>query len=109
MSVSRNLRKSMPLLQTLFSIKDPKQRLKFYILFEGSLQRALREISFNLLKGNMDLSDADKKKLRRYRTMLRVLGNIRTKKQPFRKAISQKGRGLAALIPIALAAISAFT
>lgn len=106
--VSKNLRKCLPLLETLSSIRDPKKRREFLRVFEINLQRAIREISYNLLKGNITLTDEEKKKLKRYKSMLRLLADGKTKRTRFRKLVSQTGRGfLPALIPLIVSAISA--
>lgn len=91
---SSNLKKCLPLIETMAKIKDGKKRQAFLKLFEANLTRALREICHNVLQGNMTLSDDEKKTLSRFKRALRVLADPRTKKRRFRKTVVQSGRGL---------------
>lgn len=105
--VSHNLKKCLPLLQALSSIKDGDKRRVFLKAFEANLHRAIKEICFNLLNGNLTLSADEKKRLGRFKKILRVLADAKTRKLQFRKAVTQTGRGfLPALIPIVVSAIS---
>lgn len=100
---SSNLKKTIPLLETLSKIKDAKKRRTFLNLFESNIRRALQEVSYNLLEGNIRVSDEDKKRLRRYRRALRELADSKTKRRRFQKLIVQSGRGL---IPGLIALVS---
>lgn len=107
--VSRNLKKSLPLLEAMSSIRDPRKRAAFLKLFEANLQRAIREVCFNLLNGNVNLTTEEKKRLQRFKKVLRALADSKTKKRKFNKIVSQTGRGfLPAIIPLVISAISSF-
>lgn len=104
---SKNLKKCLPLLETLSSIRDSKKRRDFLRVFESNLIRALREMCYNLLNGNIPLNTEEKKKLMRYKRILRLLADSKTKKTRFRKIVTQTGRGfLPAIIPLIVSAIT---
>lgn len=74
-------------------IRDKKKRKAFLSIFESQLTRALREICHNVLQGNVNLSDQEKKTLARFKKILRVLADPKTKSRKFKKAVVQSGRG----------------
>lgn len=74
-------------------IKDGKKRQIFLSLFESQLTRALREICHNVLQGNLQLTDKEKKTLARFKKVLRVLADPKTKGRRFKKTVVQSGRG----------------
>lgn len=92
--LSNNLKTCIPLLETLSKIRDVKKRRSFLQLFEKNLRRALQEVCTNLLAGNINLTDDEKKRLRRFRRALRELADPKTKKIRFRRVVVQSGRGL---------------
>lgn len=100
---SQNLKNCIPLLNTLSKIRDARKRRNFLSLFETNLRRALQEVCYNLLEGNIKLADDEKKRLRRFRRALHELADPKTKKQRFRKVVVQSGRGL---IPGLIALVS---
>lgn len=108
---SKNLKKSLPIVGAFGSLKETKKRLSLLKHFdESKLSRAIREMSYNVLHGNIKLTDEQKKKLRRYRKILRELADPKTKKSKFRKLVTQKGSGIPLiplLVPIVSAALSA--
>lgn len=107
MPPSTNLKKCMPLLQTFTKIRDVRKRKAFLQAFETNLLRAIREICYNLLHGNISLTEEEKKKIAKYKQVLRLLADSKTRKLKFRKVVTQTGRGfLPAVIPLIVAAIS---
>lgn len=105
---SKNLKKSIPLLETLSTVRDKNKRNVLLKTFESNLQRAIREISHNLLNGNVQLTAEEKKKLEKFKKVLRLLADTKTKKRRFRKIVVQAGSGfLPAVIPLIVSAISA--
>lgn len=70
-----------------------------------SLQRLLRDIALNILKGRLKLSTAQKRKLRRHKAALRATASP---KPSFKKRVTlqQKGGFLSAIITPILGAIA---
>ena len=67
--MSANLKKYLPVLLTLSDIKDEKLSnllLRYYSKREN-FRKALREISRNVIKGNIPLSKYRKAKIKRFR------------------------------------------
>ena len=105
---SKNLKRCIPVLETLSTVKDAKKRKMLLRMFEDNLRRAIREISHNLLQGNITLNEEDKKRLTRFKKILRLLADPKTKKLRFRRIVSQTGRGfLPLLIPLIVSAVTA--
>ena len=95
------------MLEALSTIKDKKKRKIFLTLFEDNLRRAIREVSYNLINGNITLTEDDKKKLTRFKKILRLLADPKTKKLRFRRIVTQTGSGfLPLLIPLIVSAVS---
>ena len=98
--MSRNLKKCIPILQSLVVVKDGKKRQGLLQLFEQNISRALRELCYNLIRGNMPLTDENKKSLLRFKRVIRLLADAKTNKTTVRRMVKQSGRGLPMLIPL---------
>lgn len=73
--MSKHLAKCMPYLQVLAETSDASTKTKYLRLFQDCILRAIREICVNLLLGNIDLTIAEKKRLKRYKYALRQLAD----------------------------------
>lgn len=98
-------REQLTLLKTLACCKESRRRRGMLTAGGRRLQKAIREVCFNLLKGNIKLAPRQLVKLRRYKRQIRALA---LKKTTLKKRIvlNQKGGFLQALLPIAISTLS---
>ena len=91
---------------TLLSKSKQKKRRDLLIDLASSHElKAIIECIVNILRGNVSLNDRKKKKLSRFKNIMR---QVALKSNPIKKKkriLQQKGGFLGALIPIALSAI----
>ena len=91
---------------TLLSKSKQKKRRNLLIELASSQElKAIIEFIVNILRGNVSLNDRKKKKLTRFKIIMR---EVALKSNPIKKKkriLQQKGGFLGALIPIALSAI----
>ena len=101
--MSARVKRNLPLLKVLCGAKPALIRA---VVKGGSpeLIHALCECSLNILKGNVQLSTAQKKQLSRYKQSLRVLSRKGTSVQR-RKQILQKGGFVGVLLKPVLSAL----
>jgi hypothetical protein len=99
-----NLNKQSDMLKVLVHCKE---KLRKVILknADRDLVDAICQCINNLLIGNLDISESDKKELHKYRHILRKLVKKSTLKQK-QKILVQKGGFLQYLIPAAITGIS---
>ncbi len=98
--MSERLKKQALLLKLLATAK-PKMSKAIIGAADGNLIMCLCECAHNVLKGNVPLSKAHLKRLKRYRTHVRALVQKRTA-QSKKKKILQKGGFIGALLaPVA--------
>lgn len=97
-----NVQKYIHILHTL---QTAKPRLRKSILENADIQliKTLIECVQNTLSGNVPLNQNEIKKLKRFKTVLRVLLNSKCKLEKKRKLIIQSGGG--AFLPVLLAPI----
>ena len=69
---------------------------------------AIREVCINLLRGNIPMSLAIQKKLKKHKKALRLLAQKRGTAKEKRKLVHQKGGFLHFLLPLAVSAASSF-
>ena len=83
----------------LKKLKTCKAKERKAILKKGGkpLQLCLQECAINILKGNVHLTDAQHKRLRRYKEEVRLLGK-KTTSQKKKLDIEQRGGFLPALL-----------
>jgi hypothetical protein len=106
--MSENLKACLPLLEAYPKLQPAKRR-QLVTLFERCIFWAIQEMAGNLIAGNIPMSDSDKKTLCRYKKALAALSRKKLSHTRTRRIINQSGRGfLPALIPLVIAAISAF-
>ena len=105
--MSSVIERALPLLQTLVSSK-PILRKAIIDHASPDLIHAVTEIVYNMLKGVIELTPEQKRRLTRYKEEFRTLVNKKLSVKKKRKILNQKGTGagLAALIPIALAVLA---
>ena len=105
--MSAVVRRALPLLETLV---DANPKLKKAIIQYGpaDLVTAISEIALNLLKGVIELTPQQKKRLSRYKKEFRSLAKKNVSVGKKRKILVQKGgsAALAALIPLVLSLLS---
>ena len=101
--MSSAVERALPLLQTLVSSK-PILRKAIIEHATPDLIHAVTEIIYNMLKGVIELTPDQKRRLSRHKEEFRALVNKKLSIKKKRKILNQKGTGagLAALIPIAL-------
>ena len=105
--MSSTVERALPLLQTLVSSK-PILRKAIIDHASPDLIRAVTEIVYNMLKGVIELTPEQKRRLSRHKEEFRALANKKLSIKKKRKILNQKGTGagLAALVPIAIALLS---
>ena len=98
------LKRSIPFFTAL--IKSP-QNIRMNILksFPKFVIDDLLEIIINVVRGNVDISESRKKVLRNHKRTLLTMVNARNIKHQRQAMYKQKGGFIAALLPIALAAL----
>ena len=101
--MSSAVERALPLLQTLMSSK-PILRKAIIDHATPDLIHAVTEIVYNMLKGVIELTPDQKRRLSRHKEDFHALVNKKLSLKKKRKILNQKGTGaaLAALIPIAL-------
>lgn len=108
--MSQRMKHNIDLLRVL-ARSSPKQRKAIIKTCHVDLIKCLAEISLNVLQGVVPINPSQKKKLKRFRSLLRALADkkvsIKTKKQ---KLEQSGGSLLGLLIPPVLSALgSLFT
>ena len=105
--MSSAVERALPLLQTLMSSK-PILRKAIIDYATPDLIHAVTEIVYNMLKGVIELTPDQKRRLSRHKEEFRALINKKLSVKKKRKILNQKGTGaaLAALIPIALSLLA---
>ena len=95
--MSERLKRNAPLLRALYHAKPAKRKT---ILKHSSADfiRSLCEISLNVLKGNIPLSDAQYKKLKKQKTTLKLLANKKIGIKRKHKALVKQSGGF--LLPL---------
>ena len=105
--MSSAVERALPLLQTLMSSK-PILRKAIIEHATPDLIHAVTEIVYNMLKGVIELTSDQKRRLSRHKEEFRALINKKLSVKKKRKILNQKGTGaaLAALIPIAISLLA---
>ena len=105
--MSSAVERALPLLQTLMSSK-PILRKAIIEHATPDLIHAVTEIVYNMLKGVIELTPDQKRRLSRHKEEFRALVNKKLSLKKKRKILNQKGTGaaLAALIPIAISLLA---
>ena len=105
--MSSAVERALPLLQTLMSSK-PILRKAIIEHANPDLIHAVTEIVYNMLKGVIELTPDQKRRLSRHKEEFRALINKKLSVKKKRKILNQKGTGaaLAALIPIAISLLA---
>lgn len=93
-------------LSLLARSRSKKRRNALIEIAETAEIRALAEILVNTLHGNLPLTEAQYKRIRKYKGVLRKLAGKRHSVRQQKNILKQKGGFLGALIPIAMTAIS---
>ena len=91
-------------IKLLQSLNDKETR---NILLESptpELVKFIRNICWNLVNGNINVSETDKRKLSKFKDIIRILGN--TKRKKVKKFINQSGGFVGVLTPILIAIAS---
>lgn len=96
--MSRNVRNNLELLKALQKM-NVKQRTNFLKDADPSLVLAICECALNTLKGNVPLKSGQKKKLVRFKKLLRALTKNPRNWKSKRRLLVQKG---GALLPLLL-------
>jgi len=93
----------------LYTLKNNKERTKLLKKSRKCLIKAISEIVHNCLAGNIPMTQCKRNKLKRYRKILKKLGDKELSLNSKRNLLVQKGSGyLTVLIPIALEVLSHF-
>jgi hypothetical protein len=99
---SQNIYKHIPLLEQLAHKRHQKQLIKNA---EFHLMTALCDLVHNVLQGNINITEKDRKKLIKYKNQLRHMCKHSTLEHK-KKYLLQKGGFLQYIIPAAIAGIS---
>lgn len=103
--MTARIKRNLPLLKRLVSGSSPQRRI---VLQEASddLIKSIVEIAINTLRGNIPLTKAQLKRLKKEKVVIKKLCN---KKQPLkkkRKTVNQKGGFIGSLLGIAIPFLS---
>lgn len=102
MSLSKALKKREYLTLLGEAAKKRKRRCALVQLADRSEILAISEIVDNLLRGNLPLKSADRRRLERYKTQLRHIASKKVSIKRKKKLLEQTGGFLSAIIPIAM-------
>src|SRR5277367_157778 len=100
----------IPYLQ-LLALKKLNPKIKKILISQPAILAAVSECIFNVLRGNVKLSDKQKSKLDKHKKVLRILATKSVSKLKKRKILQQNGGGafLPFLIPAALSLFQLLT
>ena len=101
----KRIRLNFNILQVL---KTACPKLRKVIILNGGKERVncISEIILNVLNGNLKLSDCNKRKLKKYRAVLRKLADKRVPSVAKKRLINQRGGFLFTLLSAALPILS---
>ena len=95
------MRKQIWYLHLLMSTASSAQRKALLDTITNDQLKALTEVTHNLLQGHIPISEAQKRALRKHKTFLRILGNIRVSFSQKREVLCRKGAVIALLLKVA--------
>lgn len=93
--MSRSVNINLELLKAIVKLDSRRSLLK---VADKSLVTAICECALNILNGNVEITQEQKEKLRKYKTFLRLLAKSKTPWQERRKAIVNKGNTVIPLL-----------
>jgi len=94
----KSLRDQLPLLKALSRVRRKEDRRKILRVGGEKLASCLCECCHNVLQGNIRMSVAERKKLKRHAKSIRTLGDPRVNLRNKKKLLNQKGGFLPALL-----------
>ena len=106
--MSKLLTQHLPLIKFIASAK-PKQVIALLKILNPEQIKVLSEISENTIKGRVDLSDADKAQLRKYRVFLTQLASKRKSLSSKKNLLVRGVRALTLLLDIVLPVVERLT
>ena len=95
--MSQRMKHNSDLLRVL-ACSTPKQRKAILATCHVDLIKCLAEISLNVLKGVVPINGEQKKKLRRYKSVLRALADKRVPLKKKKEKLNQRGGNLLSLL-----------
>jgi len=101
----KRIRSNYHTLQVL-KTADPKLRKAILANCKSELLRTLSECSLNLLRGNVKLTQCQKRKLRKHRVLLLKLADRRVSLSAKKMSIAQRGGFLLSLLGAVLPTIA---
>lgn len=105
-SCGRDLRKRFGKVNTAALLAlcslNPKQRAALLRSADNSLVKTICECALNTVRGNVDLSQGEKRRLKKHKQLLRKLASTRGGLKSKKKIIVQQGSGL---LPMLIAPI----
>lgn len=111
--MSANLREQFPKLEMIAAAKKQKTRRALLEAFadDDNFFKAVRELVKNTVKKNIKITEKQRKKLIRYKSLLFSIFNKKTSKKRRRKLMIQTGTGvfIPLILPLAAAVISSLT
>ena len=95
--MSQRMKHNLDLLRVL-ARSSPKQRKAILATCHVDLIKCLAEISLNVLQGVVPVDPRKKKKLRRYRSLLRALADKKVSLKTKKEKLNQSGGNLLGLL-----------
>jgi len=95
-------------LHLLMTTSSSTQRKALLDTITNEQLKALTEVTHNLLQGNITITEAQKRSLRRHKTFLRTLGNIKVPFSEKREALCRKGAAVKLLLKAAAPQLKLF-
>ena len=95
-------------LQFLMTTPSSAQRKALLENINNEQLKSLTEVVHNLLQGNIPTTEAQKRKLRKHKAFLRILGNVKVSNSTKREALCRKGAVVTTVLKIAAPQLKQF-
>lgn len=102
------MKKQIWYLHLLMTTASSVQRKALLDTITNEQLKALTEVTHNLLQGNIPITEAQKRNLRKHKTFLRILGNIKVSHTEKRQALCRKGAVVASVLKAAAPQLKLF-
>ena len=102
------MRKQIWYLHLLMMTASSAQRKALLDTITNEQLKALTEVTHNLLQGHIPITEGHKRNLRKHKTFLRILGNIKVPYSQKREALCRKGSVVSLLLKAAAPQLKLF-
>ena len=95
-------------LHLLMTTTSSAQRKALLDTITNEQLKSLTEVTHNLLQGNIPITEAQKRNLRKHKTFLKILGNVKVPNSTKREALCRKGAVVTTVLKIAAPQLKQF-